>query len=335
VKNIFLLSFLFYSFSSFAEEFFEHRTLTIYSTSTFASNWKRTEHPFKKKFESECDCSVEFITFNGTSSMLSRLMLEGEGSKADLAIGFDINMADKAEELDLFSPHNIKSFNLTLPIKWSNNYFIPYDYSYLAFIYDSKKLKNPPKSFNELINRPEIKILIQDPRSSTIGLGLLAWVNLIYKDQSINVWRKMKHNIVTVTKSWSESFSLFSREEADMLLSYNSSPAYYMMIENNYDIKAANFEEGHYLQIELIGKLKSSKEPELADKFMQFILSQPFQHAIPINNFMFPVIDLGDELPKEYNELFIPTKSLMLETNQIKNNRKLWIHEWLKGISSN
>jgi thiamine transport system substrate-binding protein len=312
------------------------KSLTIYSTTTFANNWTNTEHHFKKTFESECNCKVEFITFNSTGSMLSRLAIEKNGSKADLVIGFDANMRDKAELCDLFAPHDIIVDNLVLPIEWKDKHFIPYDYSYLAFIYNSKKLKNPPKSFKELVANPQIKVLIQDPRSSTLGLGLLAWVNLIYsKDETKEIWKKLKFNLVTVTRSWSESFVLFSRNEADMLLSYNSSPFYYMTNENDYDIKAAPFEEGHYLQIELVGKLKSSKNSDLANKFMNFVLSHDFQHSIPINNFMFPVVDLGDDLPKEYKFLFTPKKALISSEAQMKENRKIWTDQWLQALSGN
>ena len=242
-------------------------------------------------------------------------------------------MADKTEDLNLFAPHNVSVDNLAIPTEWNSKYFIPYDYGYLAFIYNTKKLKNPPSSFQELMDNPNLKIIIQDPRSSTLGLGLVAWVNLIYQDKAPQVWKKLKNNIVTVTKNWSDSYNLFTQGEADLLLSYSTSPAYNMIVEDNSDIKAAQFKEGHFLQIELIGKLKTSKEPDLADKFMQFALTHAFQHSIPINNFMYPVINIGKDLPKEYAELFTPSKVFMTIPGQMRKNRNLWVQEWLQALS--
>jgi len=309
------------------------RKLVIYSTKSFSDSWQKSDHPFKNKFESQCNCIVEFTSLGGGNAILSRLILEGKNSPADLVIGLDNNIADKAENLSLFVQHNIKVSNLVLPIQWTNKFFIPYDYGYLAFIYNDKRLKVPPKSFEELVNNPNIKIIMQDPRSSTIGLGLIAWIHLVYQDKASQFWSKIKRNIITVTKNWSDSYNLFMQGEADMLLSYNSSPVFNMMVEGNYDIKVAPFKEGHYLQVELMGKLKTSKEPELADQFLNFVLSRSFQLSVPINNYMFPVINVGEDLPKEYLKLFIPTKILMTSSSQMKVNRKLWVQEWLWALS--
>ena len=56
--------------------------------------------------------------------------------------------------------------------------------------------------------------------------------------------------------------------EADMVLSYTTSPAAHIMFENNYDYSAINFNEGNYITIEFAGILKSSKSKSLAKKFL-------------------------------------------------------------------
>ncbi len=329
-----LLFFLFIPNYTIAKETKTLPTLVIYSNASFARDWMQIGHPIKRAFEFQCNCKLEFITLTG-NTMFSRLLLEGNSSRADLVVGLDMNLIDKAEESGLFAPHNISVKGLSIPMEWTNKYFIPYNYGYIAFIYNSKKLKNPPKSFQELIDRPddELKFIMQDPRSSTVGRSLVFWTKLIYGDQAQEIWRKLKNKIVTVTKSFSESYVLFTEGEADMLISYSSSPAYHMIAEGNYDIKAAEFAEGHYLQIELAGKLKSSKQQELADRFLEFILSRSFQRSIPINAFMFPVIDLGSDLPKEYSHLFTPKRIFIAQPEDIKKNRNLWIQEWLKALS--
>ena len=319
----------------YAEEPSNHpRKLIIYTHKAFMKDWMQIGHPVKRAFEFECNCQLEFISLGSAGTILSRLMLEGDTSPADLVLGLDMSLIDKALDSGLFTPHNIHPKNLTLPIKWTNNYFLPYDYGYLAFVYNSKKLKNPPTSFQELIEDPKLKIIIQEPRSSTVSLGLVAWVRLLYKDQAPEVWKKLKKKIITVTKSWSESYGLFLQGEADMVLSYSTSPAYHMIAEGNYDIKAAEFKEGHYLQIELIGKLKSSKNSDLADKFMHFVLSRSCQRIIPIHGFMLPIIDLGTDLPKEYSYLFTPKKVFLASPEEMKKYRNIWIKEWLQALAS-
>ena len=39
-----------------------------------------------------------------------------------------------------------------MPIKWTDDIFVPYNYGYFAFVYNNKILKNPPLSMDELIN---------------------------------------------------------------------------------------------------------------------------------------------------------------------------------------
>ena len=44
-----------------------------------------------------------------------------------------------------------------------------------------------------------------------------------------------------------------------MVLSYSTSPAYHMIAEGKENYKAVQFEEGHYVQIEVAGYLKVPK----------------------------------------------------------------------------
>lgn len=57
------------------------------------------------------------------------------------------------------------------------------------------------------------------------------------------------------------------------MLSYTSSPGYHILADKKDNYAAAIFDEGHYLQVEVAAKLKSSKQPELAQQFMQFMLT--------------------------------------------------------------
>ena len=41
----------------------------------------------------------------------------------------------------------------------------------------------------ELINTTEARIVIQDPRTSTPGLGLLTWMKAIYGENAAHEWK--------------------------------------------------------------------------------------------------------------------------------------------------
>ena len=52
-----------------------------------------------------------------------------------------------------------------------------------------------------------------------------------------------------------------------MVLSYSTSPAYHIIAEGKENYKAAQFEEGHYVQIEVAGLLESSKNKIWEESF--------------------------------------------------------------------
>ncbi len=303
--------------------------LVIYTYESFISEWGPGPI-IKKEFEKECNCELEFIGIDSSIGILGRLKLEGEETSADIILGLDANLLTTASNTNLLAKHNVNISNLELPINWSNDFFIPYDWGHFAFIYNSKILNKPPKSFTELANESSLKIIIQDPRTSTPGLGLLLWVKSIFKDQSKNIWEKLSSRIVTVTKGWSESYGLFLEGEADMVLSYTTSPAYHIIAEEEKKYKSAIFEEGHYLQIEVAAITKKGSVSPLASDFMSFILDDKFQKIIPTTNWMFPVT--GVELPDTFLNLKKPNIVLLMDANEIEKNRKIWINEWRRAL---
>lgn len=305
--------------------------LTVYTYSAFASQWGPGPK-IKQAFEAECDCEVNFVALADGAALLSRLKMEGARSQADIVLGLDNNLLYEAEKSGLFTPHQIPLTALKLPVTWQNALFLPYDYSYFAFIYDSQRVKNPPRSFQALLDdKASWKILYEDPRTSTPGLGLLLWMQNVYGDQAPDAWRKLAAKTVTVTKGWSEAYGLFLKGEADLVLSYTTSPAYHLIEEHSDRYRAALFEDGHYLQIEVAGQLKNSPHPQLARRFMQFILTPAFQQTIPQGNWMYPVIDIP--LPDAFAQLPRPTKTLQDEAQTVAEHRQAWTQQWRTAVS--
>ena len=122
------------------------------------------------------------------------------------------------------------TLDLALPGAWTDTQFVPFDYAHFAMMYDTDTMATPPTSFEELIALPDsVKITIQDPRSSTPGFGLVLWIKAAYGDRAKEIWQGLKPHIMTVTRDWSESYDLFLSGEADMTLSYTTSPSYHLI----------------------------------------------------------------------------------------------------------
>jgi thiamine transport system substrate-binding protein len=221
--------------------------------------------------------------------------LEGEKSDADIILGIDQNMAGRLLESDLLEPYRPKGAENILPelILDSDFRLIPMDYSYFAIVYDSDKLGSIPKSLEDLTDPDFFQSLILiDPRTSSPGLGFFTWVKEIYGPAWRDYWRRLKPSILTISEGWSTAYGLFTSGEAPMVLSYTTSPGYHLEYEQSERYKAAIFKEGHLIQIEVAGLLKSAKNSYNAKLFLDFMLEPDFQNIIPLTNWMYTATDI-------------------------------------------
>ncbi|EAQ66258.1 putative ABC-type thiamine transport system,periplasmic component [Marinomonas sp. MED121] len=319
------------SFSS-ALQAEENKTLNIYTYDSFASDWGPGPK-IKANFEKECACTLNYVTLDSSVGILSRVQLEGSASKADVLLGLDLNLMHAAKASGLLAEHNVNTNQVTTPGGWSDNYFVPFDQGYFAFIYNTETLKEVPTSLKNVVENQDLSVIYQDPRTSTPGLGLMLWMKSVYGDDAAKAWQTLASHTKTVTKGWYDGYSMFLKGEADLVLSYTTSPAYHMVVEGESKYKAVPASEGFYPQVEVAAQLKNAPNKALADQFMQFILTQGFQGEVATGNWMFPVIELGDSLPKAFTGLEQPTKVLTLPAEQIAAKRKQWINEWLDSVT--
>ena len=307
--------------------------LTIYTYDSFTPEWGPGPK-VKAAFEAQCDCRVKFVALADGAALLGRLRLEGRNTRCDIVLGLDTNLLAEAKDTDLLAGHGLDLSTLKLALPWDDEVFLPYDYGHFAVVYDTETIKEPPSSLRGLVaGDPDTKLIIQDPRTSTPGLGLLLWVKAVYGDDATQAWEKLARRVLTVTKGWSEAYGLFLKGEAPMVLSYTTSPAYHMVMENTARYQAAAFEEGHYQQVEVAARLKTSQQPDLARRFLAFMVSPGFQDIIPTTNWMFPAGAVKTQLPDAFSRLVQPARSLRLPSEEVARHRKAWIDEWLRAMS--
>ena len=303
--------------------------LTVYTYDSFAAEWGPGP-AIKAGFEETCGCTVTFVTAGDGAALLSRLLLEGPSTDADVVVGLDTALMAKAQASGMLAPSGV-SADYALPMGWSDETFVPFDWGWFAFVHN--KGTDFPKTF-EALAASDLKLVIQDPRSSTPGLGLLLWVKEAYGENASEIWTGLADNIVTVTPGWSEAYALFLNGEADGVLSYTTSPAYHLIAEEDDTKDAALFDEGNYLQIEVAARLAGSDQPDLAGDFLAYLVSIEAQSVIPTTNWMYPVIDLPEgTLPAGFGALSRPETSLLMPPDQAEAIRTEALDEWLSALS--
>ena len=302
--------------------------LTVYTYDSFVAEWGPGPQ-IEAKFEETCGCDLKFVGMGDGAALLARLKLEGARSDADVVMGLDTSLIAAAKETGLFAETEV-SADYALPIAWTDTTFAPYDWGYFAFVHN--KDLTAPANFKAL-GASDIKIVIQDPRSSTPGLGLLMWVKDAYGDEAPAIWEGLSDNVVTVTKGWSEAYGLFLEGEADMVLSYTTSPAYHIIAEEDETKAAAIFDEGHYMQIEVAGRLAGSDQPELAADFLSFMVSDAAQSILPTTNWMYPAVMPSGGLPKGFEALVKPENARLVDSASVPALREEALAEWLTALS--
>ena len=304
--------------------------LTVLTYDSFAAEWGPGP-VIETGFETACACDLQFVTAGDGAAVLARVQLEGAASAVDVVVGLDTNLTAAATATNLFAPHGLAVAN-TLPVAFEDANFLPFDWGYFAFVYDKTKLATPPTSFEELA-ASDLKIIIQDPRSSTPGLGLVMWVKAAYGDRAPEIWSALADNIVTVTPGWSEAYGMFLQGESDLVLSYTTSPAYHLIAESDDTKAAAAFGEGHYLQVEVAGKLASTDQPVLADAFLAYLTADATQTALITTNWMYPATTPAAGLPAGFDTLITPSKAVLLSAKDAEAGRAKAIEEWQTALS--
>ncbi|MDR2942270.1 MAG: thiamine ABC transporter substrate-binding protein [Treponema sp.] len=282
--------------------------LVIWTYDSFNSEWGPGPD-ISKVFEEKTGIKITWVSHGDAGEIVSRLIQDGDSSNADIILGVDQNLAVRIVNSGLLEAYRPKGAERILKELVIDDDFrlTPFDYSYFAIVYDSQSYDresydresydsdatNPPKSLEDLtLPQFKQKLILIDPRTSSPGLGFFAWVKEVYGDGWQDYWRRLKPSILTIADGWSSAYGLFTRGEAPMVLSYTTSPGYHLEYEETERYKAAIFSDGHAMQIEAAGLVKTAKNKNNAKRFLDFMISPDFQNIIPLTNWMYTVIDI-------------------------------------------
>ncbi|MBN1785760.1 MAG: thiamine ABC transporter substrate-binding protein [Candidatus Methanofastidiosa archaeon] len=313
----------------------EEKELTIYTYDSFVSDWGPGPLVIPL-FEEEYGVTVNVVSIGSSGDMITRAIAEKDDPQADVLIGInDLQMyrAFSSGILEEYRPSGYEQIPeyLLMDDQWR---LTPFDYSFMALIYDSYAVQEPPTSFEDL-KSPEWDgmLIVEDPRTSSPGLSFLLWTIAAYGDDFDSYWEDIGDSILTVAPSWSTAYyGMFIEGEAPMVISYATSPAYHLEFEGTDRYKGVIFEEGGFIQIEGAGIVNGAKHPDLAEKFIDFMLSEEFQRELALTQFMMPV-NPDVELPESYMQIVETADTVLpLDRNDLGSKLEGWIERWLEAI---
>jgi thiamine transport system substrate-binding protein len=308
--------------------------LRIYAYDSFASEWgpgPAAAEMFTRKY----GIKVSLISAGDSGQVLQRAILEKNAPKADIIIGIDDNLIQRALKENILQSYRSPAVdNVPEALHFDKTYHVtPYDYGFFAFIFDTASSLPKPKSLSELTDPIYKKsIIIMDPRTSSPGIGLLHWTISRFGNDYLDYWERLKPSLLTVTDGWSNGYGLFTAGEAPMVLSYTTSPAYHVEYENSDRYEALIFEEGHYMQIEGAGILQGAQNPEEAKLFIDFLLSPSVQELIPLTNWMYPAA-ADTKLPESFSYAPEPPSAVSLHPDDVSRNLDIRLKAWTETMS--
>ena len=283
--------------------------LIVYTYDSFSGEWGSGPE-IAKRFEEKTGIKVVYSDCGSGVEILSKAILEKDDPYADVIVGVDNNLTERAMEsgvLEAYKPagrENLKEgMEESLGGKWL---LTPYDYSPFAIIFNTNSGLEPPTCLEDL-TKPiyEKKLIIMDPRTSTPGLGFDVWVRTVYGDKYDDYMKRLQPSILTMAPSWSVGYGMFTEGEAPMAVSYTTSPAYHVEYDEGDYNKALEFTDGHVMQVEGAGVLKNCKNPEAAKMFIDFLISEAAQECLPTLQWMYPV-NKNVVLPPCYDGVISP-----------------------------
>lgn len=300
------------------------KEVVVYTYDSFISEWGPGPE-LEKMFEEKTGYELTWVDCGDGVQLLSRAFQEKDNVQADVILGIDNNLIDKALEAKILDPYKPESAETLIPEDVRNQLcsdwsMTPYDYSHFALIYDSESNVPCPTSLDDLLNPVyEKKIILMDPRTSTPGLGFVAWTVAVYGDKVVDYWKALKPNILTMAPGWSAGYGLFKQGEAPLVISYTTSPASHVEYDNIDKYVAAIFQQGHTMQVEGAGVLAKAPNKKGAQAFMDFLISDEAQSALPLTQWMYPA-NKNVKLPASY-EKAAPIPEVTLSANVAETNK--------------
>jgi len=315
-----------FSMPAYAEEAQE---LVVYAYDSFIS-WGLAEATIHS-FEQANQCKVTLIGVGDAGQALNRAILEKDAPQADVIIGIDNTYLAKALQHEILEPYRSPALDI-VPEELrfdSTHHLTPFEYGFIAFVYDTQAIQTPPDSLQAL-TEPQWKgkIIVEDPRTSSPGMAFLLWTIAVFGEEGyLDYWKRLQPSLLTITSGWDSAYGMFTNGEAPIVLSYATSPAYHVEIEQSTRYQAVPSQDGYYRQIEGVGIVKGAKHRALAEKFIDFMLTDEFQQEIPLTQWVFPV-NPHVELPKSFDYAAKTDTFLALDPQVIAQRYDVWLNAW-------
>ena len=319
------------------------QTLTIMTHDSFA-----VSEDVVKSFEEANNAKIVFLPSGDAGAALNKAILSKNAPLADVLFGVDNTFLSRALEADIYESYaSAELKNIPDEFKLdSSNRALPVDYGDVCINYDkayfAEKKLPVPQTLEDLA-KPEYKdlLVMENPATSSTGLAFVLATVAHYGDSFTGYWKSLKDNGIVVVDGWETAYyTNFSASSGKgpqpLVVSYATSPAAEVVYAEKplEDAPTASMlgPDACFRQIEFVGILKGNKNRSLAEKFVDFMLSNQFQEDIPLQMFVYPV-NPDATLPEAFTQYAQrPEQPATLAPDVIAAKRDAWIQAWTDAV---
>jgi thiamine transport system substrate-binding protein len=303
-----------------------------------------------QEFEAANNARLQFLTLGDAGAALNKMILSKDAPLADVFFGVDNTFLSRALAADIFVPYTaagIEAVPADLRLAPKDE-LTPIDYGFVNLNADASWFAErgiPLPTTLEDLTAPAYKGLLVAPNPATSSPGLaflLATIGHFGEDGYLDFWRGLRANDVLITDGWSEAyfehFTVGSAGEGDrpLVVSYASSPPADVVYATDGRTEPASvnldLQGGAFRQVEFAGIVRGTKQEELAQRLIDFMLSRTFQEDIPLQMFVYPV-NPAAALPEVFTQFAVPPAApVTVDPQAIEANRERWIQAWTDAV---
>jgi thiamine transport system substrate-binding protein len=289
---------------------------------------------------------VKFLASGDTGSAVNKAILSKGAPLADVFYGVDNTFLSRALQEDIFDAYNSPLLT-EIPEHFKldpDHRVLPVDFGDVCLNYDKaffSATQSPPDSLEDLI-KPEYKglLVVQNPATSSPGLAFLfATIGHFGENGYLDYWQALTKNEVKIVNDWETAYySEFTRwgGQYPIVVSYGSSPPFEVIFAeepvSEPPTAAVTADGTCFRQIEFVGILKGTENRQMAEKFVDFMLSTTFQEDIPLQMYVFPVNENAQLDATFQDYLAIPENPISLDPADIADKRETWIQAWTETV---
>lgn len=300
-------------------------------------------------FEQNTGYAVQILRSGDAGQMVNQAILSKHNPLGDLLYGVDNTFLGRALAAEIFAPYESPQLAAVAEGFVTDDTFrvTPIDFGDVCLNYDIAYFEEHeldlPQRLSDLTEPEYAGLLVaENPSTSSPGLAFLLATVAEFGDEGettyLDYWRALTHNDVLVVDGWTDAyygeFTVGSRGVGSrpMVVSYASSPPAEVIYAEDPEAGAVTGaivgDNMCYRQVEYAGVLQGAANPEGARLFIDFMLSPVFQEEMPLNMFVFPVIE-DIALPQEFTAYAeIPDHPASLDPDEIEDKREAWIQDW-------